>query len=149
MITTLAWVVFVTGLSHSLRQARTTPPQNRLKRAIFSLVRYGLDRPRPRDLRSHPFGNLGISPSYARHAGQKSTVVGIRRRAVPARVMTAATGRSGLFWLLERRHHRTGEQVDRLQRFRERHVAEGEPRRPVIRARGLEVGGDEIAHGLR
>ena len=47
----------------------------------------------------------------------------------------------------ERRHHSVAEQIDRVQRFRERHVAEGEPRRPIIRAGGLDVGGDEVAHG--
>ena len=69
-----------------------------------------------------------------------------RRRRENRAGVRSSLGRGGR--IRERRHHLAREQLDRTQRFRERHVAEREPRQQVVGAARRDLGGEEIAHGV-
>src|SRR5579862_8039677 len=117
MITTLAWVVLLTALTRPLRQVlRPSSPARSPESRMRSLMTKPNSRVRRvRQARSHGLGNLGILASYARDAGQEP---GESRFPDPPSP--------------ERRHDLAGEQIDRMQGFRDRHVAEGEPGHKVI-----------------
>src|SRR5580693_7818257 len=112
MITTLAWVVLLTALTRPLRQGlrhESTRREPLKPDAVFE------DKAEFAGFA----GPAGAQPLFweFRDFGElcKARGAGIRGKPVSRSLSP------------ERRHHLAGEQIDRMQRFVDRHVAEGEP----------------------